>query len=71
MARIDHGGWLLPGDNPAIDRAGWQCTAPDPTEDRGRCRLLATHTHRRRNGNRVHIVPLCKPHFDLAEPPGG
>ncbi len=45
-----------------------QCSAADPEEWLGRCRLVATHSHRRRVGDRVRAVALCPHHFELAGP---
>lgn len=62
-------GYLFRGDNRTIDAAGWQCTAPDPDEG-GRCRLIATYTHRRiaANGAKRTTVALCGKHFAAAGP---
>jgi hypothetical protein len=69
MPRVTQGGgWLLPGLNRVIDRAGWQCQGDDPEEPQGRCRLLATHTHRRQVGDRVTVAALCPRHYELAGP---
>lgn len=68
MPRIGHCGYLLPGDSTVADRAGYQCTAPDPDEPRGRCRLGITHTHRQRNGDRVRVAAFCAKHYELAGP---
>jgi hypothetical protein len=61
---------------PLIARGGFvltnvsQCFAPDQEEDRGRCRLVATHLHRRRrDGDKgTTVVALCKTHYELAGP---
>ncbi|MGH3548231.1 MAG: hypothetical protein ACRDQU_08985, partial [Pseudonocardiaceae bacterium] len=67
MGRVGHvGTW--PGDNPVIDAAGWQCTAPDPDALGGRCRLIATHTHRRRVDGKIRVAALCPGHYDAAGP---
>ncbi|MGH3810273.1 MAG: hypothetical protein ACRDRU_27365 [Pseudonocardiaceae bacterium] len=68
MPRVGHCGYLLPGDSRAADLAGYQCTAPDPDEDRGRCRMGVTHIHRRRDGNRVRVSALCPKHYEQAGP---
>lgn len=68
MPLVTHAGVLFPGDNRVIDRAGWQCTAADPDEPRGRCRLIATHTHRTRDGDRYRWAALCLKHYDQAGP---
>jgi hypothetical protein len=68
VPRVDHAGYILLGDNRVIDRAGWQCTAADPDEMRGRCRCVATHVHRRRDGDRMRVVALCAKHYELAGP---
>lgn len=68
MPRIGHCGYLLPGDSRVADLAGYQCTAPDPDEARGRCRMSITHLHRRRDGDRVRTVALCPKHYELAGP---
>lgn len=66
MPRVDHAGYILPGNNRVIDRAGWQCTASVPDEPRGRCRWVATHVHRRRDGDRVRVTALCQRHYELS-----
>ncbi|MGH3547830.1 MAG: hypothetical protein ACRDQU_06890, partial [Pseudonocardiaceae bacterium] len=67
MGRVGHvGTW--PGDNRTIDAAGWQCTAPDPDALGGRCRLIATHTHRRRVDGKIRVAALCPGHYDAAGP---
>ena len=68
MPRVTRAGYILPGDNRVIDKAGWQCTAFDSAEE-GRCRWLATHVHRRRNGDKgTTVVALCQTHYELAGP---
>jgi hypothetical protein len=59
---------IFPGDNRIIDRAGWQCTAKDADQLRGRCVMIATHTHRRHDGDRIRAVALCGWHYELAGP---
>jgi hypothetical protein len=66
VPRMSHAGYLLPGDSVVIDRAGWQCVAADPDEDRNRCRWVATHIHRRRDGDRVRVTALCQRHYELS-----
>lgn len=67
MGRVGHVG-TFPGDNLCIDRAGWQCTARDPDEPGQRCRWIATHTHRRREGERYRLTALCRKHYEAAGP---
>lgn len=62
---VPPGRMLLPGDSRTLDRAGWQCTAPD---DGTRCRRIATHTHRRRTGDRIRVTALCPGHYAAAGP---
>jgi hypothetical protein len=66
MPLVARCGYVLVGDNRVIDRAGWQCTAADPDEPRGRCRCVATHVHRRRDGDRVRVTALCQRHYELS-----
>ncbi len=67
MPRAGHvGTW--PGDNRVIDAAGWQCVKDDLDEPGQRCRRIATHTHRRRVGDRFRVTALCLRHYDLAGP---
>jgi len=66
MPLVDRCGYVLVGDNRVIDRAGLQCTAADPDEPRGRCRYVATHVHRRRDGDRMRVTAYCKRHYELA-----
>ncbi len=68
MSLVAHCGYVLPGDNPIIDRAGHQCTAADSDEIKGRCRCIATHVHRSRDGDRFRFAALCPTHYALAGP---
>jgi hypothetical protein len=68
MPCVARAGYTLPGDNRIIDACGWQCTAHDPDEILGRCRLIATCVHRRRDGDRIRAIALCRRHFELAGP---
>lgn len=68
MPLVARCGYVLVGDNRVIDRAGLQCTAADPDEPRGRCRYIATHVHRRRDGDRFRFAALCAGHYKKAGP---
>lgn len=68
MGRVSPVGWTLPGQSRVVDRAGWQCTAADPDDQTERCRLIATHTHRRSVGDRVKVAALCPRHYREAGP---
>jgi hypothetical protein len=65
---VARAGYIFPGGTWTVDQAGWQCVAPDPAEDRGRCRRAATHVQRRRDGHRVRQTALCQRHYQLAGP---